>query len=478
MSNTYVTSTWIFTRGLGLIYFTAFLSLVREARGLWGVRGVLPIQGYLDSVGASLGPEKFWRLPTLFWFGSGDGWLLGAVLVGMGAAALAFAGVATWWMLLVCLATYFSFVTAGQEFLSFQWDILLLEVGTLALFAVPPSGVFSFWTVTEPHWLVRAAFAGLVFKLMFLSGVVKILSGDPAWRDLTALSYHYWTQPLPNPVAPFAHALPMWMHRVATAGTFIGELGLPVLIVWPRAQPFAAFGFIALSLFIAATGNYTFFNLLTIVLSLWLVPDQWWFDLWSKIGLRAGAVAGGSPPLIFAMGVLLAANLYWCTRYWLPDVLNRRLAPAARVLQSYYISNSYGLFATMTKTRPEIVIEGSTDGETWREYEFKFKPGSSTRRPPFIAPLQPRLDWQMWFAALGRFEHNPFVANLMARLFEGSPEVLGFFADNPFASAPPRYLRAQLYEYEFTAPSEIWSHGRWWTRRPLGPYSPTFRRDP
>ena len=477
MSDTYATSTWIFTRACGLIYLIAFVSLAREARGLWGTHGVLPIREYLDGVAAHLGPERLYRLPTVFWLGADDRWILGAALVGASAAALACAGVATGWMFGVCLLVYLSFVTAGQEFLSFQWDILLIEVGVLTLFAVPWSFGFSFFEAAEPHWLVRAAFVTLVFKLMFLSGAVKLLSGDTSWRDLTALSYHYWTQPLPNPLAPLAHAQPMWLHKVGTAGTFLAELGLPLILGWPRARPFAAVGFTALSLFIAATGNYTFFNLLTVALCLWLVPDAWWFGLAERLGLGAtNAPVTPHPVVAVVMTVLLIANVYWCTRYWLPAAIHRWAAPVARTLQTFYVSNSYGLFATMTKTRPEIVLEGSADGETWLEYEFKFKPGRVNRRPPVIAPLQPRLDWQLWFAALGSYAQNPFVGALMARVFEGTPEVLGFFSLNPFPDEPPRFLRAQLYEYEFTRPGEIWSGGTWWTRRLVGAYSPTFHR--
>jgi hypothetical protein len=168
--------------------------------------------------------------------------------------------------------------------------------------------------------------------------------------------------------------------------------------------------------------------------------------------------------------------LFWATRWLLPDALGSSLLSIVRPAQTFHISNSYGLFASMTKTRPEIVIEGSNDGVEWKEYEFKFKPGDVARRPPIIEPLQPRLDWQMWFAALGSFRQNPFVQNLMVRLFEGSPDVAGFFSKNPFPDEPPRLLRARLYSYEFTTPGEILSKGLWWRRTLLGEYSPTFQR--
>ena len=475
---TYAAAGWMFTRALGLIYFIAFTSLALEARGLWGARGVLPISEFLEGMRPAPGETSIRSVPSVFWFASGDGWLVGAAILGAVAGLLAAMGVATGWMFAVCFILYLSFVTTGQEFLSFQWDILLIEVGFIALFLSSWTTSFSLFTATNPPWLVRAAMIGVLFKLMFLSGVVKILSGDPAWRDFTALSYHYWTQPLPNPLSLFAHAAPGWLHKFATVGTFAVELGLPFGVFFPPARPFVAIGFTALSLLIGLTGNYTFFNLLTVALSFWLIPDAWWFDLLDRAGVIIAPAA--VPPLLTwtvgaVMAVVLAADLYWCARYWLPSSLSRAVAPVMNVLRGYNVSNSYGLFATMTKTRPEIVIEGSADGETWVEYVFKYKPGPPSRRPPIVAPLQPRLDWQMWFAALGSFRQNPFVGALMARVFEGAPEVQRFFVTNPFPDQPPRFLRAKLYEYEFTTPGALWATGDWWTRRPVGDYSPTFQ---
>lgn len=463
---TYALSAWFFTRALALVYLIAFVSLATQARGLWGRAGVLPIEAYLDEVRAQTPPARYVQMPSVFWLGASDAVLVGATLLGAAAAVAAFVGVAPGWTLLVCYALYLSFATTGQEFLSFQWDTLLLEVGFLALFAVPWNVGWQPWLAVEPHALVRFGFYLVLFKLMFLSGVVKLMSGDPAWRDLSALSYHYWTQPLPNPLSPFFHALPGWFHRVSTAGTFVIELGLPFLIFWPRARVIAFVGFTALSLFIFVSGNYTFFNLLTIALAVWLVPDSWWSRL--PLALEEGA-APLNPVAALVVGVLIVSSVFWCVRFVLPDAVTRVLMPILRYGQAFHVTSPYGLFATMTKTRPEIVIEGSRDGETWTEYEFRYKPGRVDRAPPVIAPLQPRLDWQMWFAALGSYRDNPWLMNLLARLFEGTPEVQGFFVENPFPNEPPRFLRARLYEYEFGDDS-------WWNRRLVGEYTPTYRR--
>lgn len=479
MGTSYAYSAWLFSRALCLVYFIAFTSLAVQSRGLWGSRGVLPISSYLEAVQKQTDTSRYWQLPSVFWLDSSDFMITAVPLFGALAAALAFAGVLQGWMLLICFLLYVSLVAAGQQFMSFQWDALLLEVGFLALFSVPWAWKHGFFTAMEPHWSVRFMFYVVVFKLMFLSGVVKLMSGDPSWRDLSALTYHYWTQPLPNPLSPFMHALPKWLHQSSTAMTFVIELIVPFFVFFPRTRVIAFGAFAALSLLILTTGNYTFFNWLTIALSLWLLPDAFlgkifdWFSLELQV---IPAPVYGHPSLYAVMGGLALVSLIWCTQLFYSDNMLSAVTPLLRRVQALHISSSYGLFANMTKSRPEIVIEGSNDGILWQEYEFKYKPGDVNRRPPVVAPHQPRLDWQMWFAALGSFESNMWVGNLMVRLFEGSPEVLSAFAKNPFPDQPPRYLRAMYYEYEFASPREILSEGRWWKRRPLGQYSPAYER--
>lgn len=478
MSPTYALSSWFFARALGLIYVVAFVSLAVQAKGLWGERGILPIGGLFKAVEKETSVERYVHFPSLFWFDSSDKVIVGAAWVGAVAALLAVFGFAQGWMFLFCFLIYLSFVTAGQEFMGFQWDALLCEVGFLALFAVSWNFSWQLTTVTEPHPWLRYVFYLVLFKLMFLSGVVKLLSGDQSWRDMTAMTYHYWTQPLPNPLSPFMHALPNWFHKIETAMTFVIELALPFLIFWPRARAWAAVGFAALSVLILLTGNYTFFNWLTLALCIWLLNDDFWEVLarFLPFHIHTQAPPNYLPWLEMGLlGALTILSVIFSTRWLFPDSWNYTLSPLLRYAQTFHISNSYGLFANMTKDRPEIIIEGSDDGVQWKEYEFRFKPGGLYRRSPQVAPHQPRLDWQMWFAALGRFEQNRWLQSLFLRVFENQPEVMQFFVWNPFENRAPRFLRARLYQYEFESPEEILENGKWWKRELINEYSPTFK---
>lgn len=474
MGQSYALAAWFFTRTLALVYFVAFVSLAMQSRGLFSSKGILPIKGYLQAVEKQVGPSGTWQLPTVFWLDPTDQSIQTAAVVGAVAAALAFLGLAQGWMFFTCFVLYLSFVTAGQDFMSFQWDALLVEVGFIALFAVPWNFKFQLFTAVDPHWSVRYMFYAVLFKLMFLSGVVKILSGDESWADLSALSYHYWTQPLPNPLSPFVHWLPLWVHQFATALTFAIELGVPFFIWWPRARVWASLAFIGLSVMIFLTGNYTFFNILTIALAFWLIPDSTWERIipWEFTTIPSPIFAQWGTMSV--MGVLVVISFIWCTRWFYTDAMMSAVSPVLGLAQTFRISNAYGLFATMTKDRPEIILEGSLDGQSWKEYGFKYKVGDTDRMPPVVAPHQPRLDWQMWFAALSNFQQTYWFQNLMVRIFEARPDVLDLLGENPFPDAPPRFLRARLYLYKFTEPEEIVMDGTWWTRTLAKEYSPVI----
>ncbi len=479
MEQTFAYSSWFFTRALSLVYVIAFLTLVPQARGLWGKQGILPIAPLMKSLAAHHGAKELWQVPSVFWLSSSDDFIFGAAITGAVFAVAAFLGFAQGWCLLMCFVLYLSFCSSGQDFMAFQWDALLLELGFLALFVVPWNFDFSLGRAVEPHWFVRAMFYLVLFKLMFLSGVLKLMSGDESWRDLTALRYHYWTQPLPNPVSPFMHSLPEWFHQISTALTFAVELLLPFFIFWPRARVWAATGFIVLSLSILLTGNYAFFNWLTLALCLWLIPDSYWHSLMERMPFTLETIPAAMFPHPVISGVMGALALYtvvWCTRFWLPEAVLGMFNTPLQISQIFHISNSYGLFANMTKSRPEIVIEGSHDGQEWKEYEFKYKPGPLYRMPPLVAPYQPRLDWQMWFAALGPAQNSPWVQTLLARLGENSSDVLDFFSSNPFAAGPPEFVRARLYTYEFSTPEDIVESEQWWKRTLVGEFLPVTRR--
>lgn len=467
-------------RGLGLVYLVAFLSFWVQAEGLIGAQGILPFAPWLETIRPQVAAVGFDRLPTVLWAWPSDTGLHVVCALGVAASVLLLLG----WLpaLMACLlwVLYLSLTVVGQAFMSFQWENLLLEGGLLAALSAPWRKRLCWGRDPIPSRFAIFLFHALVFKLLFLSGWVKLASRDPVWHDLTALTYHYWTQPLPSWTAWYADRLPLLTQQLSCALMFAIELGLPFLIWMPRRlRHGAAMGFITLMLLIAVTGNFAYFNLLTVVLCFWLLDDRFW--TWLLRRPPAPEPVAGSPVhrwLVAVAGSLLlvvsVSTVTHVVRWRLPwpgwvGSLHETLAPFRSV-------NAYGLFAVMTKTRPEVVLEGSRDGQTWLAYELPWKPGDPARRPRFVAPHQPRLDWQLWFAALGDAQGNPWVFNLMARLLEGSPEVLKLVRHNPFPDAPPFYIRAVRYQYRFATPTERAADGVWWKRSPAGWYSPPLQR--
>jgi hypothetical protein len=466
----------VFLRLLGAIYLVAFVSLWLQVDGLIGSRGILPIRELLDLARERLGPSRYWVFPTVFWGGDSDAALHVVCALGAAVSIVVLAGQARAFVLFGLWALYLSLVVAGQDFLAFQWDALLLEAGLLAVF-LAPRGVLRRGDGPTPElvvWLYR----WLLFRLMFGSGVVKLRSGDLAWRHLTALGVHYETQPLPTWIGYYVHQLPGWFQVASTLAMFTIELLLPFAVWLPaRWRRLAAAGFLLLQLLIAATGNYAFFNLLAAALCLFLAepgrrlpaapaaaPDL--FGAWPRAVLAPFAAVVALVSLLHFTEVTLGAGLPWPS----PVVW---LARAASPLRSI---NSYGLFAVMTTRRPEVVLEGSEDGQTWRAYEFRYKPGDPARRPSFVAPYQPRLDWQMWFAALGTCDQSPWLHRLFQRLLERSPPVLALLERDPFDGRPPRHVRAVLYDYRFTDLDTQGRTGAWWQRRRVGEFCPVATR--
>jgi hypothetical protein len=484
--STYAVSRWIFLRALGLIFLIAFVSLWVQVKGLIGNQGILPAQDLLRSAQTQLGPERYRLLPTLLWVNASDTALNVVCALGTAAALALVADIAPAVMLIVLWALYLSLTVVGRDFLSFQWDVLLLETALLALF-VAPRHLLPGRAGSAVSALGLVLLWWLLFRLSFASGLVKLTWGDPTWRHLTALDYHFWTQPLPTWTAWFMQQLPAWMKRLSVLGTFVLEIAFPLLIFGPRPlRLVACAGIVLMQLGIFATGNYNFFNLLTIALALLLIDDQLWARVlpdslrrWSGAG-NAGAAWRAPGVVAIALGLLLlvASTLRFA----------QTLAPGARSagrsgvvlgwLEPFRSINGYGLFRVMTTVRREIVLEGSDDAVTWQTYELKYKPGDVGRRPGFVEPHQPRLDWQMWFAALSEYEATPWFQGLLVRLLQGSPAVLRLLAANPFPDHPPRYVRALLYDYRFTTPAERRATGAWWTRTLLGAYSPVVSLRP
>lgn len=452
---TYDRARWLFLKLLGIIYIIAFGSFGFQAAGLIGSHGIEPVGLYLARVTEALGGAGFRYAPSLFWLSSGDAVIRGACIAGVLCGLLVVAGVFWRAALVVAFILYLSLVNAAQDFLSYQWDYLLLEAGFLAIFLGYSRVVV---------WLYR----WLLFRLMFSSGLVKWLSNDPTWHNLTAMSYHFHTQPIPTPLAWYADHLPMWFQKASCASVFVVEIGMALLVLGPRRLRLIALPFLlALQVLILLTGNYAFFNWLSIGLCLFLLDDRILARfvpgrqerVWIPQRMRTAVAAA----LLVIMGIVTGIEL---AGLYTPGFGRTLLA----FTSPFGVSSSYGLFAVMTTTRPEIIVEGSADGLDWKAYEFKYKAGPLNRRPPWVAPHQPRLDWQMWFAALGNYRGNVWFLNFVARLLQGQPEVLALLAGNPFPNQPPKYIRARVYEYRFTTEAERRATGNWWQRDELGFY--------
>jgi len=348
--------------------------------------------------------------------------------------------------------------------MGYQWDFLLLEVGFLAIFLKP---------VFARVWLLR----WLLFRLMFESGSVKLLSHDATWRNLTALAVHYETQPLPTPIAWYMFQAPLWFQKMSTAFVFGAELGLPLLMFGPRRlKQIAALGTILLQILIILTGNYTFFNYLAIALCLFLLDDALLSFLKRTAQPRKPVRANRTVSIVLVAFVLVISltQLLGMFNFWTPQIAN----DIATRTSPFGLVNEYGLFANMTTHRPEISIEGSNDGVEWQPYVFRDKPGPLNRAPAWVAPDQPRLDWQMWFAALGNYRENPWLLRFMQRLLEGSTPVIQLLDHNPFDGKPPKYVRAMEYEYHFTTFDERRQTGNWWKRELRGAYFPPISLRP
>jgi hypothetical protein len=407
----------------------------------------------------------------VFWFFTSNQTLQWCCILGCISGLLLVAGVLSRLPAVVCWMLYLSIVSVGAPFSNFQWDALLLESGFLAIFTGAP-------------WLVWA-YRFLLFRLMFESGAVKILSGDPNWRNFRALRFHFLTQPLPNPLAYYAYRLPTRTLDFMTAATLVIEFAAPFLLFGPRRlRQIGVALLMFLQLIIILTGNYAFFNLLTLALCLWGLDDQT-FEPLGRLLRRTFPAPGAwtnrfsylRPVSSVILAFLMFLGALTLVSMFKPGAV-RFARPALAVLSPFEVVNTYGLFATMTTTRPELIIEGSNDQVNWREYSFRYKPGELHRGLPQIAPYQPRLDWQMWFAALGDVQENAWVRNLLYRLMTGEPAVTGLLDPPPFQT-PPRYMRVLLYDYTFTTPAERERTGAVWQRELratwFGPVSLTGR---
>lgn len=511
----YLISRWIFLRLLGVIYLSAFVSMGVQIVGLVGEKGILPLKPLLEQAFQQIGAKAYYHMPTLCWFSVPESdWLPetdamlqflcwgGAVL-----AILLIADVAPQIVLALLWIFYLSLTVAGQSFTSFQWDVLLLETGLLAIFFAPSKFLPGPSRERRPSTPIRWLLWLLLFKLMFLSGITKILSGDATWANWTALLYHYETQPIPTPTAWWFHWRAEWFQQASVVGMYFVELVVPFFIFapprWKYVRPIACGLLIGLQLLILFTGNYGFFNWLTIVLSLLLLEDAVWRKLLPGALMCRVSRAAERPREWLARrllsGFVFVVILFFSSVAFITGIHStskpRKLKEPPRwydsvsaPIQPFHSINHYGLFRRMTITRPELVLEGSNDGRTWKEYEFRYKAGDLGRPPPWVAPHMPRLDWQMWFAALRMegidkevrrrglpdsvllLDYRPprndryWLLFLLKRLHEGEPKVLALFEQNPFPDAPPKVIRVVMYQYQFTTPKQRAGRDQWWSR--------------
>ena len=507
-------SRWIFLRALGLIYFSAFYSLVFQIRGLNGPRGILPASEYLAEVASGLGPLRFWFAPTLLWFSSGPHMLMGLCWAGIVASLLLVANVWPRAMLVVCFVCFLSFIGAAGDFSSYQSDGMLLEAGFISLFFVP-GGFFPGWG--DARFPPRASSFLLLwewFRIYFESGVVKLASGDQQWRHLTAMDEYYQNGPLPTWIGWYVQHLPHWFHAL----TVVATLGMELVLVWmlflPRPWRILCFFLVTpWQIVVILTANYAFLNYIVLALGFLLlddrflvrfVPMRWQAGLpvtkepesevesdpsgedpsradEASPRMRPAPIVQRLRALPLAVIVVALSWMFYATTLPMLQLFWRGIplleAPVT-VLEPFRIANQYGLFAVMTPHRYEIEFQGSNDGLTWVAYAFRYKPQDVTRPPRIYAPYQPRFDWNLWFASLGSWTQYPIVPRTEELLLTNDSDVLQLFAGNPFTDKPPKMVRAVLWQYWFSTMQQKRTQGIWWQRQMLGTYAPTLAVGP
>lgn len=465
-----------FLVALALVHLVAFVSLASQLDWLIGSRGLLPADALL---GRLRGQVHFWELPTIFWLSGSDAWLRSSAVVGAALALGLLLGVYPRALLLVLWLLYLSFVSVGQTFFAFQWDNLLLETTLLACTVAP-------WSrrglSTTPHPAGVFLMRWLLVRLHVESGLAKLLSGDPSWRDLTALVTYYETAPLPTSLAWFVHQLPVPLHRFAAFTVLVVEILLPWGVWGPRRiRRWSVASLAILQVFILATANYGFFNYLTLALCLWGLDDEdlrrlrWCLggSLSLPAGQRMEKLSSRCLRFVAWLGAIVWALVAVIPFFPFMPPLRNALPSLREWLAPWRAMNAYHLFASMTYVRYEAVIEGSDDGQRWQEYEFRYKPGDVRRAPPLVAPHQPRVDFQLWFLLLrGRAPRDQYFYNLLVRLLKDPQVVAGLFASDPFSGRAPRAVRVAVYRYRFTDWNMGWSTGAWWQRERVATFGP------
>ena len=515
---------WLFLRALGGIYFSAFFSLVFQIRGLLGPEGILPAGEYLRAVTGAIGYSRgLWFAPTLLWLASGPHMLTGLCWVGMAASLLLVLNVWPRGMLGICFVCFLSFVSAAQDFSSYQSDGMLLEAGFVSLFFAPSGFLPGLGRMSRPSRASLFLLQWEWFRIYFESGVAKIIGGDPEWRNFTAMDEYYQNGPLPTWIGWYMQHLPHWFHASTVFATLALELVLVWMFVLPRRWRIACFFIVTpWQLVVILTANYTFLNYLVLMLGFLLLDDRFLLPFlpqrWKRLLVvsAASGTAGDSTPSepsesanvrespseagpaqsqrqswrsafhrtfrilrLGLTGTLLSWIFYATTveLIWMFSALPLPTEPVT-ALEPFRIANRYGLFGIMTRGRYEIEFQGSEDGKTWVAYPFRYKPQELSTPPRIYAPYQPRFDWNLWFASLGSWRDYPIVPRTEVRLLSNDKDVLALFEKNPFPHDPPHEVRAVIWQYWFTTISEKRTQGLWWRRQFVGLYAPTIEREP
>jgi hypothetical protein len=489
---------WILLRALGLIYFSAFYSLVFQIRGLMGPQGILPADQYLQAVAHSLGHARgLWFAPSLFWLSSSSHMLTAVCCLGMAASLLLTFNLWPRGMLFASFLCFLSFVSTAQDFSSYQSDGMLLEAGFIAFFFAPPGFRPGLGLPSPPSRASLFLLQWEWFRIYFESGVAKIAGGDPEWRHLTAMDHYYQDGPLPTWIGWYVQHLPHWFH----ASSAFATLGLELVLVWmlflPRRWRVVCFLIVTpWEAGVILTANYTFLNYLVLVLGFLLLDDRFlqrflplkWKSLLPQTAKppaqeTSNATSGIQQTFnmlkLSGAAILLSWIFYATTAelLWMFSTLALPTTPIA-ALEPFRIANRYGLFGIMTRGRYEIEFQGSDDGTNWTPYPFRYKPQDVARAPAIYAPYQPRFDWNLWFASLGSWREYSIVPRTEVLLLSNDRDVLGLFAANPFPQQPPRQVRAVIWQYGFTSMTEKRSQGQWWRRKFVGLYAPTIERAP
>jgi hypothetical protein len=498
---------WMFLRALGLIYLSAFYSLLFQIKGLIGPNGILPAADYLQAMHTALELRSYWSAPSLLWFGAGNGALLTLCWAGLIASLLLTLNLWPRASLLICFVCFVSFVSVAREFSGYQSDGMLLEAGFIALFFAPAGLRPGLGAENPPSRASLFLLQWEWFRIYFESGVAKIGSGDLAWRQFTAMDDYYQNGPLPTWIGWYVQHLPHWFHASATFYTLLTELLIVWMLFLPRRFRIVCFFIVTpFEISIIATANYTFLNYLVLLLGVLLLDDRF---LERILPLRLRALIRGESPTTVAgardampgaplrsgaraewrerftplrrafAGLCLGLVFYSTTALLLWMFVPGLALPQAPVqaLEPFRIANSYGLFAVMTHERYEIEFQGSSDGKTWIAYPFRYKPQAINEAPGIYAPYQPRFEWNLWFASLGPWQQSRFVVWAEERLLKNEPDVLALFANNPFVGAPPREVRTVIYQYWFTDMRTKRQTGNWWKREELRQYAPALERE-